>query len=120
LVFSGPVGNESRVLRGGSWNNDNTDNFRCANRNNNDPTNRNNNNGFRLARTVHRSAPESGSPVSSGACARRVQTGPRPMALRRPAKYTKGPRRLVGCGRTSSRALFPHGFGATAEERAEH
>jgi hypothetical protein len=39
------------VLRGGSWNNDNTDNFRCANRNNNDPENRNNNNGFRVART---------------------------------------------------------------------
>ena len=38
-------------MRGGSWNNNNENNFRCANRNNNDPTNRNNNNGFRCAST---------------------------------------------------------------------
>jgi len=37
-----------RVLRGGSWNN-NTNNLRCANRNNNEPTNTNNNIGFRCA-----------------------------------------------------------------------
>ena len=37
----------SRVLRGGSWNN-NADNCRVSNRNNNAPDNRNNNNGFRL------------------------------------------------------------------------
>jgi hypothetical protein len=36
------------VLRGGSWNN-NAQNVRSANRNNNTPGNRNNNNGFRLA-----------------------------------------------------------------------
>ena len=34
--------------RGGSWNND-AANCRTANRNTNEPTNRNNNNGFRLA-----------------------------------------------------------------------
>ena len=28
---------EARVLRGGAWNNDNPDNFRAANRNNNEP-----------------------------------------------------------------------------------
>ncbi|MDQ7026238.1 MAG: SUMF1/EgtB/PvdO family nonheme iron enzyme [Anaerolineae bacterium] len=39
-----------RVLRGGSWNNNNTDNFRCDYRNNNNPNNRNNNNGFRFVR----------------------------------------------------------------------
>ncbi len=39
----------ARVLRGGSWNNDNPENFRAANRNNNDPGNRNDNNGFRCA-----------------------------------------------------------------------
>lgn len=39
-----------RVLRGGSWNN-NARNVRSANRNNNDPTNRNNNVGFRVAST---------------------------------------------------------------------
>jgi hypothetical protein len=36
------------VNRGGSWNND-AANCRTANRNTNDPTNRTNNNGFRLA-----------------------------------------------------------------------
>jgi retron-type reverse transcriptase len=54
-----------RVVRGGSWNNDNTENFRCANRNNNDPTNRNDNNGFRVAST---SMPEFLRPGAKGAC----------------------------------------------------
>jgi hypothetical protein len=36
------------VNRGGSWNND-AANCRSANRNTNDPTNRTNNNGFRMA-----------------------------------------------------------------------
>jgi hypothetical protein len=36
------------VNRGGSWNND-AANCRMANRNTNEPTNRTNNNGFRLA-----------------------------------------------------------------------
>jgi hypothetical protein len=36
------------VNRGGSWDND-AANCRTANRNTNDPTNRTNNNGFRLA-----------------------------------------------------------------------
>jgi hypothetical protein len=40
-----------RVLRGGSWNN-NPQNLRSANRNRNNPTNRNNNRGFRLASTL--------------------------------------------------------------------
>ncbi|MBI4025234.1 MAG: hypothetical protein HY360_09665 [Verrucomicrobia bacterium] len=35
------------MLRGGSWNN-NATNCRCANRNNNHPTNRNNNDGLRV------------------------------------------------------------------------
>jgi formylglycine-generating enzyme required for sulfatase activity len=38
-----------RVLRGGSWNN-NGNNTRAPNRNNNEPTNTNNNIGFRCAR----------------------------------------------------------------------
>lgn len=37
----------NRVLRGGSWNNS-AANCRVANRNNNDPSNRNDNNGFRV------------------------------------------------------------------------
>jgi hypothetical protein len=40
----------NRVCRGGSWNN-NPKNVRAANRNNNNPTNRNNNLGFRVAST---------------------------------------------------------------------
>lgn len=43
---------DSRVLRGGSWIN-NGRNCRSANRNHNDPSNRNNNTGFRLARARH-------------------------------------------------------------------
>jgi formylglycine-generating enzyme required for sulfatase activity len=39
--------NRSRLLRGGSWNN-NPDNCRSASRNNNNPDNRNNNIGFRV------------------------------------------------------------------------
>jgi hypothetical protein len=42
----------ARVVRGGSWNNDNPDNFLGSNRNNNDPDNRNDNNGFRCAGDV--------------------------------------------------------------------
>ena len=38
---------EPRVVRGGSWNN-NQDNARAANRNNRHPDNRNDNNGFRV------------------------------------------------------------------------
>ena len=47
----GPASGEHRVLRGGSWNN-NQDNARCANRNRNNPNNRNNNIGFRCARSI--------------------------------------------------------------------
>lgn len=42
---------KSRVVRGGSWNN-NPRNVRTANRNRNNPDNRNNNNGFRIAKTL--------------------------------------------------------------------
>lgn len=44
---------DGRGLRGGSWNN-NARNTRAANRNNNTPDNRNQNNGFRLASTPSR------------------------------------------------------------------
>ncbi len=42
-----------RVIRGGAWNND-ARNVRAANRNANDPSNRNNFLGFRLARALAR------------------------------------------------------------------
>ena len=48
---TGPYSGSDRVGRGGSWNN-NADNLRSANRNNNDPSNSNNNLGFRLVRPV--------------------------------------------------------------------
>jgi len=35
------------VLRGGSWINNDSGNLSCANRNNDNPDNRNDNNGFR-------------------------------------------------------------------------
>ena len=41
-----------RVLRGGSWDND-QDNARAAYRNDNHPHNRNDNNGFRVVRCSH-------------------------------------------------------------------
>jgi hypothetical protein len=37
-----------RVVRGGSWANNNPQNYRAANRNRNNPHNRNNNIGFRV------------------------------------------------------------------------
>jgi hypothetical protein len=45
----------TRVLRGGAWNNQ-PDNMVCAYRNNNQPDNRNNNLGFRCAKTPLRRA----------------------------------------------------------------
>ena len=68
----GPADGAGRVLRGGSWNNDNPDNFRCANRNNNHPENRNDNNGFRAASTLPRR-----NPFAHGLteCAGSVQAG---------------------------------------------
>ncbi len=44
------------MIRGGNWNN-NARNCRSANRNNNNPTNRNNNIGFRVA-VARQEAPE--------------------------------------------------------------
>ncbi len=46
------AGNSNRVNRGGSWNN-NSRNCTAGNRNYNNPDNRNNNLGFRLAASQH-------------------------------------------------------------------
>ncbi|MCK6569999.1 SUMF1/EgtB/PvdO family nonheme iron enzyme [Myxococcota bacterium] len=66
----------ARVNRGGSWNNNEAARLRGANRNRNTPTNRNENLGFRCARTA--------APVRVGVKA------PAPV-LDRPAAW--GPRR---------------------------
>jgi len=72
-VEAGPRSGSNRVNRGGSWNN-NARNGRSANRNRNDPGNRRNNLGFRLASTVGGTVP-SATPVSR-------MTGPKQQAGR--------------------------------------
>lgn len=69
------------MVRGGSWNN-NPQNLRAANRNRNTTDNRNNNIGFRVARTAPR---QSGSfyeaARSAGGCSEAVGTLAVPAAL---------------------------------------
>ena len=66
LAFGSPAERRqrqtSRVLRGGSWNNNDPDNLLSSNRNNNTPDNRNNNIGFRcvLVGGMSRKADEPG------------------------------------------------------------
>lgn len=67
-----------RVIRGGSWNS-NARNVRAANRNANDPANRNDNLGFRVARAheqVGRSAPDQTSAASGSSGVGETQMGP--------------------------------------------
>ena len=90
----------SRVLRGGSWNNNNTDNFRCANRNNN-PNKRNDNNGFRCSSTLVAGARRS---TDSRGVHTGVQAVSRSRIRCRAAEYRRGAGRLVG--------LRPEGFPA--------
>ncbi|MCY4214333.1 MAG: hypothetical protein OXF68_11995 [Gammaproteobacteria bacterium] len=59
-------------MRGGSWNNK-PRNLRSANRNRNNPGNRNNNNGFRVARTLNSRSQRS---HGAGGRAVSVQGGP--------------------------------------------
>jgi hypothetical protein len=99
----GPAEEASRVLRGGSWNNDNPDNFRCAYRNNNHPDNRNHNNGFRVASTIPcRSLVLHGERERAG----RVQTGSRPQGQISKRRGAAGSPQ----GRTSPRAFIRQAF----------
>ena len=50
--LTAPVTDEYRVLRGGSWYDGNTGHFRCADRDDGDPTYRNGLKGFRCSRTL--------------------------------------------------------------------
>jgi hypothetical protein len=95
----------SRVLRGGSWNN-NPQNLRSANRNRNTPTNRNNNNGFRVASTLIAGA----AAFTDAAGAPRVRPEPAMMSGRR-----------SGCGavllrRRLAGRMGPDGGGVRARE----
>jgi len=97
------------VVRGGSWNNDNPDNFRGANRNNNDPTNRNDNNGFRVANT---SKPEFGR---SGAAGARMES-PGRFLVRKGRIHKKGGA-AGSLGRRLRRPVM--GLGSRANDGAE-
>jgi hypothetical protein len=83
------------VLRGGAWNN-NPGNCRSAYRNNNDPANRNNNIGFRVA-GVAVSAVPSNAGVRRPACRppERATEGPRGMSCAAPGATPAGPNRDV-------------------------
>lgn len=89
---STPRGGGAVVLRGGSWNNNNPDNFRGARRNRNNPDNRNNNRGFRAASTptngVIHVAPQ------GAAAGIRVETVPRSVLARGPGSAPE-PRPVV-------------------------
>jgi hypothetical protein len=65
-----------RVLRGGSFNN-NDQNVRCANRNRNDPDNRNRNNGFRVVASTLFKARDSCLPELRGGERACISSGPR-------------------------------------------
>jgi len=78
-----------RVLRGGSWNN-NDNNCRLANRNNNNPDNANNNNGFRIVRTPARRNRAVGIPR-----ARSGESRPVPAMAATPSKHESGRAGLV-------------------------
>ncbi|MBM3496159.1 MAG: hypothetical protein FJX72_17840 [Armatimonadetes bacterium] len=106
-----------RALRGGSWNNDHTDNFRAANRNRNQPDNRNNNIGFRIVLPEDPpSHPVGRMPESGFATAVRrahgVSMGLRFRASGEPWPNTERPARgLVADGEGSRRALHVGPFG---------
>ncbi|MFI2792827.1 SUMF1/EgtB/PvdO family nonheme iron enzyme [Haloferula sp. A504] len=81
---------ESRVIRGGNWNN-NSNNLASSNRNNNSPTNENNNIGFRVAGS--RPGRASGSAPDKPLLAARIAEGgcrPRPCRAQEPPEIPAG------------------------------
>ncbi|MCA0235367.1 MAG: SUMF1/EgtB/PvdO family nonheme iron enzyme [Bacteroidetes bacterium] len=74
----------NRVLRGGSWNN-NAQNCRSVNRNNNDPSNRNNNIGFRLVLSITPAHRKSGGHPLNRLCSRSLLCRDKNAARSRPS-----------------------------------
>ena len=72
----GPQAGAYRVGRGGSWRNDDASNFRGAYRNRNDPSNRNDNQGFRLVSTVLQARTRN-CPIHRFPCSAHAETKPR-------------------------------------------
>ncbi|CAG1004079.1 hypothetical protein ANRL4_03413 [Anaerolineae bacterium] len=96
------------MLRGGSWNNNNTENFRCDYRNRNNPENRNNNRGFRLALPCPlkmRMPGVYGRPVS---ILGKSAGGSRPSRRKAQGKYKKAPSVLVTREGESSGGALAH------------
>ncbi len=84
----------NRVLRGGAWNNTTT-NLRCANRNNNNPTNTNNNWGVRCVRRIR----ERGDALQAERARSRSRAAADPKAhLPPPVSATRGNEHGKGAG----------------------
>ncbi|MFM8443800.1 MAG: SUMF1/EgtB/PvdO family nonheme iron enzyme, partial [Methylococcus sp.] len=80
-----------RVNRGGSWRNDHPANFRGANRNRNDPANRNDNQGFRLVSTDSRQGLEAVPSAVTCVPFRRERNRPQAAASKRGPSVWPGP-----------------------------
>ena len=121
---------ERRVLRGGSWNNQ-PENLRAANRNRNTTGKRNNNNGFRVARTL-----ASGSRRSQGGAGRAyecpgtvmMKRGGVPLASRERRRgaarcrqdFSSPGQNLLGSRREDLVKQAEHGNKQQADERPDH
>jgi hypothetical protein len=88
------------VIRGGSFNNNDTNNLRAVYRNNNTPTNRNNNIGFRCRSTPSRGRMAFPGQGQSAAARLASSRRPRRSASRGPAPLILAALR-AGAGRTT-------------------